>query len=168
MRNSSSQRPPAIEHFLPNKTDQPAINSQPLTSLSAEPPDVSKLSPADAERVLGDWNYDQQNWQHAIDHYQKAIARGADTPDVRTDMGNCYRFLGQLQQALAQYRIAQNQNPQHENSLFNQISLYAELLRDREKATQAAEEFLARFPNSSRGEAVRKELAAMGSEGLPK
>ena len=62
----------------------------------------------------------------------EAIAQGADTPDVRTDLGNCFRFLGQPQKALEQYAIAQKQNPQHENSLFNQISLYGDLLHDKD------------------------------------
>jgi hypothetical protein len=32
---------------------------------------------------------DRQNWAHAIEHYQEEIARGADNPDVRTDLRNC-------------------------------------------------------------------------------
>src|SRR5881275_3070497 len=50
-----------------------------------EPPDVSQLAPADAATTLANWNYDRQNWSHAIDHYQQAIALGRDNPDVRTD-----------------------------------------------------------------------------------
>jgi tetratricopeptide (TPR) repeat protein len=168
MRNSSSERPPAIETFLPAGAAQTSASSEPPASISTQPPDVSQLSPADAERTLGNWNYDRQAWQHAIDHYQKAISSGADNPDVRTDMGNCYRFLGQPEQALEQYKIAQNQNPQHENSLFNQISLYGQLLNNREKATEVAREFLARFPNSPRVEAVRKEVAGLAPATLPK
>ena len=74
---------------------------------NAAPPNVLNMSPADAARTLADWNYDRQNWPHAIDHYQEAIAKGADNPDVRTDLGNCFRFIGQAQKALEQYQIAQ-------------------------------------------------------------
>ena len=91
--------------------------SSPAPAAAAEPPDVSQLPPADAARTLGNWNYDRQNWPHAIEHYEKAIARGADNPDVRTDLGNCFRFLGQPEKALEQYQIAQKENPLHENSL---------------------------------------------------
>jgi tetratricopeptide (TPR) repeat protein len=103
------------------------------------------MSPADAARTLADWNYDRQNWPHAIDHYQEAIAKGADNPDVRTDLGNCFRFIGQPQKALEQYKIAQRQNPMHENSLFNQAGLFAEVLHDNEQALTVAREFLTRF-----------------------
>src|SRR4029079_433738 len=125
------------------------------------PPNVSNLPPADAERTLADWNYDRQNWPHAIQHYQQAIARGANNPDVRTDLGNCFRFLGDPQKALEQYKIAQKQNPMHENSLFNQAGLFAEVLNDKEQALTIEHEFLARFPQSPRAESARQLIARL-------
>lgn len=120
---------------------------------------------ADAARTLGNWNYDQQNWLHAIEHYEEAITRGADNPDVRTDLGNCYRFLGQAEKALAEYEIAQKQNPQHENSLFNQISLLGDLLHDQARSEAVAREFLERFPQSPQVMAVRERLQGMPKTG---
>ena len=157
MRGSSSApSKPEIESFLPPSSGQPP----PISSLAPGPagqaPDVSQLPPADGERTLGNWNYDQRNWPHAIEHYEKAIAAGADNPDVRTDLGNCFRFLGQPEKALEQYQIAQKENPLHENSLFNQISLFADLLHDNERAAAAAQDFLTRFPQSSRAETVKQ------------
>jgi len=126
-----------------------------------EPPDVSQLAPADAATTLANWNYDRQNWSHAIDHYQQAIELGRDNPDVRTDLGNCLRFLGQPQKALEQYETAQRQNPQHENSLFNQAGLFAEVLHDSERAKATAREFIARFPQSPRAESARKLIGQL-------
>lgn len=131
-----------------------------LTSSAApQPPDISQLAPGDAARALADWNYDRQNWPHAIEHYQEAIAKGADNPDVRTDLGNCYRFIGQPQKALEQYQIAQTQNPQHENSLFNQAGLFAAVLHDDQQALAIARQFVARFPNSPRAQSARELIA---------
>jgi len=129
-----------------------------------EPPDVSQLAPADAATTLANWNYDRQNWSHAIEHYQQAIALGRDNPDVRTDLGNCLRFLGQPQKALDQYEIAQRQNPQHENSLLNQAGLFAEVLHDSERAKAAAREFIARFPQSPRAESARNLIRQLEGE----
>jgi tetratricopeptide (TPR) repeat protein len=139
----------------PSKTRVEQFSASPV----AGPSDVSQLAPADAARTLGDWNYDRQNWPHAIEHYQEAIAKGADNPDVRTDLGNSFRFTGQPQKALEQYKIAQTQNPQHENSLFNQAGLFAEVLHDDQQALATAHEFLTRFPQSPRAEAARKLIA---------
>jgi tetratricopeptide (TPR) repeat protein len=142
---------PAVQSFTP--------------SPGAQPPDVSQLGPAEAARTLADWNYDRQNWAHAIEHYQEAIARGDDNADVRTDLGNCFRFLGQPQKALEQYELAQKQNPQHENSLFNQAGLFAEVLHDDQRALTVAREFIARFPQSPRTESARQLVAQIQERG---
>jgi hypothetical protein len=150
MRSSTpgrSGRPP-VERFSP--------------SPATEPPDVSPLAPAEAARILGNWNYDRHNWSHAIDHYQEAIADGADNPDVRTDLGNCFRFIGEPQKALEQYQIAQTEDPMHENSLFNQAGLYAEVLHDDQRALAIAREFLKRFPQSDRAAAAQQLISNLG------
>ena len=149
MRSSSPGRPgkPPVER----------LSRSPAT----EPPDVSQLAPADAAKRLGDWNYDRHNWPHAIEHYQEAIADGADNPDVRTDLGNCFRFIDEPQKALEQYQIAQTENPMHENSLFNQAGLYAEVLQDDQRALATAHEFLKRFPRSDRTAAARQLISKL-------
>jgi Tfp pilus assembly protein PilF len=157
--SSGAPAKPEIESFLPPTAGQGT--SSPFTPPASAPPDVSQLPPAEAARTLANWNYDQQNWKHAIEHYEQAIAAGADTPDVRTDLGNCYRFLGQPEKALEQYELAQKENPQHENSLFNQISLFSDLLHDPERAAATARDFLARFPQGSQAEAARQRLAQL-------
>jgi hypothetical protein len=149
MRSSVPGRPkkPPVERLQP--------------SSATEPPDVSQLVPVDAAKILGDWNYDRHNWPHAIEHYQEAIARGADNPDVRTDLGNCFRFIGEPRKALEQYQIAQTENPMHENSLFNQAGLYAEVLHDDQRALAIAREFLKRFPESDRAAATRQLISKL-------
>lgn len=138
-----------------------------LPSAATESPDVSRLTPPDAAKTLADWNYDRHNWAHAIEHYQQAIAAGADNPDVRTDLGNCFRFLGQAQKALEQYQLAQTQNPTHENSLFNQAGLYAEVLHDDQRALAAAREFLKRFPQSDRATDARELISKLEQRDQP-
>ena len=149
MRSSSPGRPgkPPVERLHP--------------SSATEPPDVSQLAPADAARTLGDWNYDRRNWAHAIEHYQEAIANGADNPDVRTDLGNCCRFIGEPRKALEQYQIAQTESPTHENSLFNQAGLYAEVLHDDQRALATAREFLKRFPQSDHAAAAGELISKL-------
>lgn len=137
-------------------TPEKPATASPAVLPGAEPPDVAQLAPGEAARTLANWNYDRRNWSHAIEHYEEAIARGTDNPDVHTDLGNCFRFLGQPQKALAQYEIAQKQDPQHENSLLNQAGLFAEMLHDKERAIAVAREFIARFPQSPRAESARQ------------
>ncbi|MEO5754434.1 MAG: tetratricopeptide repeat protein [Chthoniobacterales bacterium] len=162
MRTSAPPQP-EIESFLPPPGAQPSVAAPPAALAPVGPPDVSQMLPVDAARTLGNWNYDRQDWAHAIEHYEQAITLGADNPDVRTDLGNCYRFLGQPEKALEQYELAQKQNPQHENSLFNQISLFARLLHDQDRAASVARDFVARFPQSPQAENARQQLQSTSS-----
>ena len=135
---------------------------RPALSSTASPdaaPNVSGMSSGEAAITLGNFAYDHQRWPEAIRRYQEAIANGIDSADVHTDLGNALRFSGQPEQALNQYTIAQKLNPQHENSLFNQISLFTEALNQPARAIPICEEFIRRFPNSDKLPAVREQFA---------
>lgn len=152
----TSQRSKSEFHPLPL--------SPPATAFNATP-DVSGLSADDAAVVLGNFAYDHQRWSEAIRQYEQAIASGIDTADVRTDLGNALRFSGQPDKALEQYTIAQRMNPQHENSLFNQISLFTEILHEPTRAIPLCQEFIRRFPTSDKLPVVQQQLARIRNAG---
>ena len=144
----------------------PAFSSPAAVTQSDVAPDVTGMSPSQSALVLGNFAYDHQHWSDAINRYQEAISSGIDNADVHTDLGNAYRFSGQPEQALNQYTIAQRINPQHENSLFNQISLFTETMNQPARAIPVCEEFIKRFPNSDKLPAVREQLARAKGVGL--
>lgn len=123
------------------------------------PPNAAGLPPAQAAMLLGNWHYDRKRWTQAIEQYEAAIRLGFDNADVRTDLGNCFRFLGQPQKALEQYQAAQRQNPRHENSLFNTAGIYGEVLHDPNKAADTWREYLRRFPDGAGAARARQSLA---------
>ena len=137
---------------------RPVSTTQPPAMTNAAP-DVSGMSAGEAAVALGNFAYDHQRWPEAIRRYQEGISNGIDNADVHTDLGNALRFSGQPEQALQQYTTAQKLNPQHENSLFNQISLFTETLNESARAIPIAEEFMRRFPKSDKLPAVREQLA---------
>ena len=146
-RSSPVEKPAAfVTPNAPQNTSAPAA------------PDLSGLSAADAAVIRGNLAYDHQQWAEAIRQYQDAIAQGRDNADVRTDLGNAFRFSGQPEKALEQYKIAQQQNPQHENSLFNQIGLFIEVMHDPIRAIPVCEEFIRRFPSSDKTPKVKQQL----------
>jgi tetratricopeptide (TPR) repeat protein len=142
---------------------RPTSSPQPNAITNAAPPDVSGMSAGDAAVALANFAYDHQRWPEAIRQYQDAIASGIDNADVHTDLGNAFRFSEQPEQALNQYQIAQKLNPQHENSLFNQITLFGEVLNKPVRAAQVADEFIKRFPNSDKAAAVREQIVRLKS-----
>ena len=145
-----SQRSASEVRSMPTTQSPPTVNTT--------APDVSGMPSGEAAVSLGNFAYDHQRWTEAVAHYQEAIASGVDNADVHTDLGNAFRFSGQPQQALTQYETAQRLNPQHENSLFNQISLLTEALNQPGRAVQIADEFMRRFPKSDKLPAVRDQL----------
>lgn len=130
------------------------------TALPVPPANLTAgLTPAEADRTLGNFHYDRRNWADAQRHYEAAIRQGSDDADIRTDLGNVYRFSGRPAEALAQYELAQRMNPQHEFSLFNQGGLFLEEMHDPVRAIAAWESYLARFPNGRNVMAARQLIA---------
>ena len=127
--------------------------------VSDAPPNVAHLPPAEAAVLLGNWHYDRARWFQAIEQYESALRLGKDNADVRTDLGNCFRFIKQPQKALEQYEISQRMQPQHENSLFNQATLYGLELNEISRAKELLTEYLRRFPSSSGVPRARQLLA---------
>jgi tetratricopeptide (TPR) repeat protein len=140
---------------------RPSFSVPPPAAQNQTAPNSSSLSSADAAVVRGNMAYDHQQWADALREYQDAITKGLDNADVRTDLGNAFRFSGQPEKALEQYTIAQRQNPQHENSLFNQIGLFMDVMHDPIRAIPLCEEFIRRFPNSEKLNDVKEKLATL-------
>ncbi len=118
-----------------------------------------------ASANLGNWYYDHKQWPQAITDYTQAIHDGLDNPDIRTDLGNAYRFSGQPDLALSEYTQAQTQDAHHENSLFNQGGAYVDK-GDFKKAILIWQEYIQRFPHGQHVAESKQQMAA--AEGVLK
>ena len=143
---------PAVAQPVPLPQDAPNPDTPPPPNLTAG------LTPPQAALMRGNWFFDHSNWPRAITEYQSAIQGGIDNPNVRTDLGSAFRFAKQPQKALEQYQIAQKQDPNHENSLFNQAGLYAFSLGQTAKGVEIWNAYLKRFPNGKNAVAARQLL----------
>ena len=143
-------------------TAAPVVKPPPATKGA---PDVSKMPDAQAAATLGNFEYDHANWPAAVRHYEHAIAAGFDTADVHTDLGTAYRYLGDGEKALAEYGIAQRKDAFHQNSLFNQAIVHAELLHDKPRAIAAAREYIRRFPQGHGVESARTMITELEGDG---
>jgi tetratricopeptide (TPR) repeat protein len=119
---------------------------------------------AQAARDLGNWYEDHGQWPQAVAAYTQAIAGGLDNPDIRTDLGVAYFKSSQPQKALEQYALAQHQNPQHENSLFNEGSAYA-VLGDSKRAIAIWQQYLQRFPQGQHVADAKNFIAEVQAHG---
>ncbi len=139
---------------VPLKTE----NHLPPASLTAG------MSPRQASLTLANWFYDHHKHESAVKSFRRAIDLGVTHPNVRTDLGNALRMNGQPKEALKQYQIAQQQDPTHEPSLFNQGALYATALKNRPKAVEVWSLYLKRFPKGTQTAQARQLLAKFGGK----
>jgi len=126
---------------------------------------ASRTVTAQAARDLGNAYEDRQQWPQAIAAYNQAIADGLDNPDIRTDLGVAYFRASQPKQALEQYQTAQRQNPHHENSLYNQGSVYA-VSGDSTRAIALWQQYLQRFPQGQHAAEARTLIAEVQAHGV--
>jgi len=74
---------------------------------------------ADLLATVGNFYYDAQQYQPAIDYYQHALkSRRADAA-IRTDMATAYWYLGNADTAIEEFNKALTYEPQKPNTLFN-------------------------------------------------
>ena len=140
----------------PTQTPTYVVSQAPAEAKPTPAQDALQETPGLSEVSLGNADYDQKNWAKAVEHYRLALSWGLDNADVRTDLGNALRFVGEPQKALEQYQMAQSKDSHHENSLYNMGMLYAQELKDPAAAVRTMQEYLVRFPNGDKGPAVRQ------------
>ncbi len=153
----------AAAHTAPLVLNSPATLLAPTAT--APPPELTAgLAPDKAFVALGNWYEDHKQWTQAIAAYTQAVNNGLDNPDVRTDLGVAYYEAGQPQNALVQYQAAQQQDPAHENSYFNQGSVYV-VTGNVPKALDIWRTYIKRFPQGRHVVDARQLIAQMREHG---
>jgi cytochrome c-type biogenesis protein CcmH/NrfG len=86
---------------------------------------------------LGNHYFDSDQFEKAIQVYEKALALDPNKANVLTDMGVMYRRSGQPQKAIAAFDKAIAVDPRHETSRFNKGIVLMHDLNDRKGAMEA-------------------------------
>src|SRR5437660_3952744 len=83
--------------------------------------DAVNRNPGDFDSLvkLGDLYYDGQQFPNAIQYYERALVIHPENPDVRTDLGTAYWYIGNADKALAEMEISLKYKPGHPQTLFN-------------------------------------------------
>jgi Flp pilus assembly protein TadD len=86
---------------------------------------------------LGTMYMEAGKFPQAIDYFQRALAV-RDDPNVRTDLGICYRNNNEPEKSLAEFRRIVQQQPDQWQALFNEVILLAEMKRTDEAKAELA------------------------------
>ena len=90
---------------------------------------------ADAVSQLGTMYMDAGKFPQAIEYFERALKIRED-PQLRTDLGICYRNNGDAAKSLAQFRQVVQSNPEQWQALFNEVIILAETRRMDEARTE--------------------------------
>ena len=115
--------------------------------------------------MLANEYYDTDQPQKAIDAYGKAIEIGPSSPNLLTDQGVMFKRAGQFDKALANFEKAQRIDPKHLQSLYNIGIVYAEDLKQPEKAMKAWVHYLELDSTSPAAQQVKRMIGQIKAAG---
>ncbi|ANM29250.1 hypothetical protein ABI59_06085 [Acidobacteria bacterium Mor1] len=81
---------------------------------------VVELRP-DLKPQLANFYHDAERWDRAIEFYTQAIAAAPRDPNLKVDMGICYKRLGEFDRALELFGEASEIQDDHWQALFNTV-----------------------------------------------
>ncbi|MEM8997337.1 MAG: tetratricopeptide repeat protein, partial [Acidobacteriota bacterium] len=117
----------------------------------------------EATRRLANMNYDIANWQRAADLYERILAQQPDDINVMTDLGACYRNMGQPDKALEFFSRVAELDAGHWQSRYNQVLVLAFDLRDLPRAQTALDELRALQPTNPDVLRLVQEVEKLGN-----
>jgi tetratricopeptide (TPR) repeat protein len=114
----------------------PAADTNPQNPMDSVRQQLASLNDAiardprnfDALVQLGTMYMDAAKFPQAIGYLERALAVRED-PNVRTDLGICYKQNGQLDKALAAFRKAGAEAPQQWQPIYNEAIVLGEMRR---------------------------------------
>jgi len=158
----------------------PAPQAMPMGSGS--PADYSQRI-AEAEKILaqdpknyqvwvqlGNDYFDTEQPQKSVNAYAKALeidSNRQDTPNVLTDQGVMYRKMGLFDKAVANFEKANKLDPRHLQSLYNLGVVYANDLKQNDKAIDAWQRYIALDPMSPQGQQIKAMIEELKAGGGP-
>ncbi len=118
-----------------------------------------------------DWGQDEVNkkgdaaqpvdkWDRAVGYYEQALAIDPSNVNVRVDMANLMRYTGQPDEAIAEYRNAIKQNPQHPQARINLILALGQIKRDYKGAIAEYDDLLKNIPAQKDNTDLKREVDA--------
>jgi Flp pilus assembly protein TadD len=118
---------------MPGEAPQGAPAAAPGTGTGPAMAEVQQLqaaleqNPNDADviRRLADLNFDIQNWARAQQLYARYLELRPGDANVMTDLGISFRESRQYDQALEQFKKAQEVDPRHWQSYYNEVVVLA-------------------------------------------
>jgi cytochrome c-type biogenesis protein CcmH/NrfG len=122
--------------------------------------DKIKQNPKDFDSIveLGNLNFDQRNYDDAINLYKKALEIRPDDLMVRTDMGTAMFYQNHFDDAIATFEETLRRDPNNAQSLFNLGVTMLHGKNDPKGALKYWEKMIATNPNHPQTAFVKEQV----------
>lgn len=111
--------------------------------------------------ALGNAWYDREDWDRAIDAYEKARRKAPESPNLLSDLGAAYRNRGELRRAIALFERARENDRDHWQSLLNLVLVHAYDRRDPAAAQRHLEELKRRYPEIPDLDRIQERISTL-------
>ena len=110
-------------------------------------------------RRLGNLHYDREEWDAAVAAYEKARRKAPKDPDLLSDLGAAHRNRGELKLAVSLFRKAREIQPDHWQSLVNEVLVEAFDRKDAAAAQRAYDELKKRHPDIPQIDRIQEQIS---------
>lgn len=110
---------------------------------------------------LGNAYYDREDWDRAIETYEKARRKAPKNPNLLSDLGAAHRNRGEFELAVAFFQKAREANPEHWQSLLNWLLVEAYDRRDARAAQRLFDEVKQRYPEIPQLDKIQAQITTM-------
>lgn len=110
-------------------------------------------------RRLGNLQYDREDWDAAIDAYEKARRKAPKDADLLSDLGAAHRNRGELKLAVSYFRKAREIQPDHWQALINEVLVEAFDRKDAAAAQRIYDELKKRHPEIPQIDRIQDQIS---------
>lgn len=111
--------------------------------------------------ALGNAYYDREDWDHAIEAYEKARRKAPKNPNLLSDLGAAHRNRGEFDLAVAFFQKARQADPDHWQSLLNWLLVEAYDRRDPRAAQPLYDQLKRRYPDIPQIERIQEQITTL-------
>jgi tetratricopeptide (TPR) repeat protein len=113
--------------------------------------------------ALGNAYYDREDWNKAIEAYEKGRRKASNDPNLLSDLAAAYRNRGEFRRAIALFEKARAADPDHWQSLLNLVLVTAFDTRDPIAAERHFRELKKRYPEIPNLDRLERQITSLHS-----
>ena len=111
--------------------------------------------------ALGNAWYDREDWDRAIQSYEKARRKAPENASLLSDLGAAYRNRGEFDRAIALFERAHRNNRDHWQSLLNLVLIHAYDRHDPAAAQRWFDELKRRYPEIPDLDRIQERISSL-------